>query len=557
MEPGETGGGDRGASKVAAGILASRGAGLVREVLIARFLGVGPFADVFRTALRGPNLIQNLLGEQTLSAAFIPVYSRMVEAKAEEDSARFAGAMFGLLAAVAAVLVLAGELLAEPFVALLASGYLGDAAAVVAGEATVDRFPLAVEAIRWIFPMTGLLVLSAWSLAILNSHRRFFLPYVAPVLWNASIVAALWWAGTRWAGVDPVGGGGLDPRGRIVIAACIGALVGGLLQFLVQLPAVLRLLDSFRPSFDWKARGIREAVGAFTPLLAGRGALQLSSFLDHWLASFLRAGAQSALGFAQGLYLLPVALFGMSVAAAGLPEYAREVHEAGVPGLSDRLAAAVRQSSYLTLPAAIGYLAVGWLVVAALFERGSFGLEDTWLVYLLLAAYAVGLPASVVTRQINTVFYAAGKTRRPARVAVERILVSAVLGSVAMVWLDGFRVGALLGLAGDQPLYLGGLGLALGAAVGAWFELARMRRALRREWPEIALPARALAAMAGLAAAAAIPAAGVWWLLRGRPHALALAAVLTVYGSVYFALCRMSGLSELAAWVGRLRRRRG
>lgn len=529
----------------------------MREVLIARFLGVGPFADVFRTALRGPNLIQNLLGEQTLSAAFIPIYSRMAEAGADRDRVRFAGAMFGLLAALAAALVLAGELLAEPFVAVLASGYLGDAAAVAAGEATVDRFPLAVAAIRWIFPMTGLLVLSAWSLAILNSHRRFFLPYVAPVLWNAAIVAALWWAGTRWAGVDPIGGEGLDPRGRIVVAACIGALVGGLLQFLVQLPAVLALLGRFRPSLDWRARGIREAVGAFTPLLAGRGALQLSSFLDHWLASFLRAGAQSALGFAQGLYLLPVALFGMSVAAAGLPEYARE-HASGTSGLTDRLSAAVRQASFLTLPAAIGYLTLGWLVVAALFERGSFGLEDTWLVYLLLAAYAAGLPASVVTRQINTVFYAAGKTRLPARVAVERILISAAVGSAAMIWLDRFRVGTLLASPPtDGPgLYLGALGLACGAALGSWYELTRMRRALGREWPDAVLPVAGLAAMGGLAALAVLPAGGVWWLLGDRSHALALAAVLAVYGSVYIALCRAFGLSELAAWVGRLRRRR-
>jgi putative peptidoglycan lipid II flippase len=543
---------------VAAGILASRAAGLAREVLIARFLGVGPYADVFRTALRGPNLIQNLLGEQTLSAAFIPIYSRMLAARAERDRARFAGAMFGLLAALAGLLVLAGELLAEPFVAVLASGYLGDAAAVVAGAASIDRFPLAVTAIRWIFPMAGLLVLSAWSLAILNSHRRFFLPYVAPVLWNAAIVAALWWAGTRWVGVDPVGGSGLDPRGRIVIAACIGALAGGLLQLLVQFPAVLRLLGGFRPSLDWKARGVREAAAAFTPLLAGRGALQLSSFLDHWLASFLRAGAQSALGFAQGLYLLPVALFGMSVAAAGLPEYARQVAGGGTLGLADRLRAAVRQSSFLTLPAAIGYLALGRLVVGALFERGSFGVEDGWLVYLLLAAYALGLPASVVTRQINTLFYAAGKTRRPARVAVERILVSAVLGAAAMVWLDRFQVGELPGVAGSgrAPLYLGGLGLAGAAAVGAWYELARMRRALRLEWPAARLPAAPLVAMAAVALLAALPAGGVWWLLRGWAAGWVLAAALAVYGSVYFALCRVLGLSELGAWVGRLRRRK-
>jgi len=158
------------ASRVALGILSSRAFGFLRESVLAFFFGAGPHADVFRIALRGPNLLQNLLGEQTLSASFIPIYSRMLGAGRGDEAGRFAGAILGLLMAVASLVALLGVLFAEPIVAILAPGYLGDAARVAGGLAEVDRYSLAVTAVRIVFPMTAVLVLSAWSLGVLNSH---------------------------------------------------------------------------------------------------------------------------------------------------------------------------------------------------------------------------------------------------------------------------------------------------------------------------------------------------------------------------------------------------
>ncbi len=531
---------------MASGIAVSRLLGLVREALIARFLGVGAWADVFRTALRGPNLLQNLLGEQTLSAAFIPVYSRMEAAGSREDAARFAGAVFGLLLALVAGLVLAGELLAEPIVALLSSGYLGDSAAIAAGEATVDRFPLAVAAVRWIFPMVGLLVLSAWTLAVLNSHRRFLLPYLAPALWNAAIIAALWSVG------GPAGSptAAEAPPTRVLQAACVGALIGGALQFLVQLPAAVRCLAFFRPSLDRRARGVREAWRAFLPMITGRGAVQLSSYLDNWLASFLRVGAQSALGFAQGLYLLPVSLFGMSVATAELPELARRADDPGAA--AERLVAATRQAAFLAIPAAIGYLCFGFPIVRTLFGGGTFGPASTWLVTGVLAAYSAGMPASVLTRQLNNLFFAAGLTRPPARAALERMLLSATAGTGLMLWLDRLPLDRWVAAGpGEGSLHWGGAGLAIGASLGAWYELARVRRLARREWPAARLPARRLLGMTGLAALATVPAGLAWRLTPGLPAAATLGIVLAVYVAAYLAGTRALGISEVTAWLGR------
>src|SRR5690606_8387209 len=164
---------------------------------------------------------------------------------------------------------------------------------------------------RIIFPMTGVLVLSAWALGVLNSHRRFFLPYFAPVLWNAAIIGAL-----------VAFGGRLDLDG-LLIAAAWGALAGGVLQFAVQLPAVRRLDRELRLSTGRREPGFREALRNAGPAILGRGVVQLSTYADLILASLLAVGALSRLRFAQTLYLLPISLFGMSVAAAALPDLAR------------------------------------------------------------------------------------------------------------------------------------------------------------------------------------------------------------------------------------------
>jgi putative peptidoglycan lipid II flippase len=546
------------AAVVAGGILASRLAGLVRVRAAAYFFGVGPHADVLEAALKGPNLLQNLLGEGTVSAAFIPVYSRLLAAGREREAGRFAGAIFGLLLALAAALALAGALLARPLVALLTPGFAGDAARVAAGELTVDRFELAVVAVRIIFPMTGLLTLSAWALGVLNSHRRFFLPYFAPVAWNAAILAGL------FAGAWAAFGEPLPARpaalpagalGRVLLAACWGALAGGAAQFAVQLPLVCRLLRGFRPSLSTRVEGVREALAAFGPVVAGRGVYQLAGYLDLVLASLLAAGALGALRYAQVLYLLPISLFGLSVAAAELPELARLSGEERAPFFA-RLRGSLAQMMFLTLPTALGYLAFGSLLVAALYRTGSFGGADQRLVYLVLCGYTLGLPATTASRLLQNTFYALADTRTPARIAVARVVAAAAVAVPLMLWLDRFPVMAGEAAGAGRVLFLGAVGLAAGSAVGAWLEVAALRRALAAKLPGFAPPWPALARSAALAAAALAPAAALAWALPGGWHPAARAlAVVAAYGLAYLGGARLLGVPELAAWTGRLTRR--
>lgn len=543
------------AATVAGGILSSRLAGFLRERAVAHYFGVGAHADVLQAAFRGPNLLQNLLGEGTISAAFIPVYSRLLEEGRERDAGRFAGAIFGLLLAAAATLSLAGFVLARPIVAVLTPGFVGDAARVAAGELAVDRFALTALAVKIVFPMTGVLVLSAWALGVLNSHRRFFLPYFAPVLWNAAIIAALI-GGAHYLAAGPptaagAAAGGLD---RLLLAGCAGGLAGGLLQFAVQLPLVAREMTGFRLSLSTAVPGVRRALTAFGPVVAGRGVYQLSAYLDVVLASLLAAGALGALRYAQVLYLLPVSLFGLSVAAAELPELSR-LGAADRERYTARLDRSLGQMLFFTLPTTAGYLAFGFLLVGAVFTTGSFAAAEQWLVYLALAGYTAGLPATTASRLLQNAFYARSDTRTPAKIAVLRVAFGTAAALPLMFWLDHYRIADLLGpAAAGRPLFLGAVGLAAGSALGAWIEVAALRRALGRRVPGFALPWRPLARMAALAAAALAPAALVWWRLPPWHVALQALIVVATYAAAYLGGAWLFSFAELRAWTARLRR---
>jgi putative peptidoglycan lipid II flippase len=564
--------GGRRSAVVAAGILASRLFGFFRQRAVAHFFGTSPHADVFVFALRAPNILQNLLGEGTLSASFIPVYSRMLEEGREEDAGRLAGAVFGLLLALAAGLSLLGVLFAEPIVAVLAAGFLGDTGAV-------DRFPLAVTALRITFPMVGILVLHAWALGVLNSHRRFFLPYVAPVLWNGAIIAALVLAG-HFLVAGPTGAGGahlsVATLDRLLYAACLGGLAGGLLQFVVQLPLVFRVLRGFRLSWSTRIDGVRRTLSAFWPVVSGRGVVQLGAWLDLFLASYLAEGAVGVLGFAQLLYILPISLFAMSVAAAELPELSRLSSVApgggagadgGPPVTPDaawlgRIEESVRQIALLVVPTFVGYLAFGYLLVGAIYRTGSFGAESNLLVYAALAAYTLGLPASAGSRLFQNVFFSLSNTRTPAKIAAQRVFLAAIVAVPAMLALDRMPVpggdGAL-----QTGLRLGAVGLALGSAVGAWYEIIRLLRTARRHVRTTGGPAAGFAAgvapalgrMLATAVGAAVPATLLWWILPPLHPALAALIVVGVYAGLYLAGARLFGFPELETWLGRWTRR--
>jgi len=511
---------------VAAGIFLSRVAGLIRQRAFAHYLGTSPAADAFMAAIRIPNFLQNLFGEGALSASFVPAYAGLLGRGDEERARRVAAAVGTLLALVTAVLVLLGMLATPLLVDLIVSGFEG------------EKRALTIRLVRLLFPGIGLLVVSAWCLGVLNSHRRFFLSYVAPVLWNAAIIVALLLQGR-------VGGA---PE-RFAVVAAWGAVVGSALQLLVQLPPALRLLGGFRATLSLADEHVRGVLRNFAPALVSRGIVQVSAFVDSTIASWLPDGAVTAVFSAQTIYTLPVSLFGMSVSVAELTAMSRDVGATGeVAGrLRTRLTDGLRRIAFFVIPSAVAFVAIGDVLAGALFQTGRFSRGDVEWVWAILAGSAVGLLAATLGRLYASAFFALRDTDTPLRFSVVRIGIQIALG-----WLLSTQAPGWLGV--DRRW--GAAGITVASGISAWIEFLLLRRAMTRR---IGAPADARAYVARLWGAALLAAAAAWGakLLLGEQRPLILAAVVVAaYGAVYLGTTVAMRVGEAGALVARITRRR-
>jgi len=519
---------------VGSGILLSRIVGLLRERVLATYFGTGLHADVFAAGMRLPNVLQNLLGEGTLSASFIPAYSSLLGQGRTAEAGRVAGAAFALLLGVAGAISLLGVLFA-PFIVSVFTNFTG------------QRRELLITVVRILFPMTGVLVLSAWALGILNSHRKFFLPYFSPVLWNAAIIAAFVAFGSR-----------LDLDG-LLVAVAWGALLGGALQFAVQLPAVWRLDREIRINTGKSEPAFKDAVRKAGPAILGRGVVQISGYVDLWLATALAVGAVSRLRYAQTLYLLPISLFAMSVAAAALPDLARD-RDGAIGALRERTVAALRRVAFFVVPSFVAFLALGDVLVAGLYRAGEFGDADVRIVWLILIGYSLGLLASTTTRVYQSAFFALRDTATPARAATVRVVVALVTGAALMVQFEPVTVFGVTIPAGALASYqsmglpLGPLGLAAGASLGAWIEWWQLRRRLRASLGDVGAGVGVAVRLLVAATGAAVAAHGAVVLLALPPLPLAL-AVAGVFGCVYLLLALALRLPEARGITDTIRRR--
>ncbi len=509
---------------VAAGIFLSRVFGLIREWAFAHYFGLTLYGDAIRAALRIPNFVQNLLGEGTLSASFIPVYSELLHQGRKEDAGRVAAATFSLLLALAGAISLLGIFFAPILVDVVASGFHG------------EQLKLTTQAVRIIFPMTGVLVLYTWGLGILNSHRSFFLSYVAPVIWNVAIIAGCIFFGARL---------GLD---RLVLAVAWAALVGGALQFLVLLPRVLKLernLDFGRAGL--RAPETRDVVRNAGPAILGRGVVQISAWIDVMLASYLSHGAVSVISYTSTLYLLPISLFGMSMAAAELPELSRQRLEAA-GAMRQRLNAGLRQIALLAVPSTVGYLVLGDVVIAAILQTGRFTASDTLFSWVVLGGFALGISASTGTRLFSSTFFALHDTRTPAWTGTMRVALTAAVGWGLMIPLEH-----RLRVAGHP---LGALGLTVGAGVAAWAEWGVLQHVLRKRLGRVGAGLPVLARMFVAAALAAVLGRVIWHFLPPMHFhgVMIVKAIVTLgpYGVAYFLLAKRLGVEEARVQVDRL-----
>jgi putative peptidoglycan lipid II flippase len=504
---------------VAAGILLSRIVGLVRDRVFAHYFGNSDAADAFRAAFRIPNFLQNLFGEGVLSASFIPVYARLRAEERHEEASQLAEAIFALLFLVTSFLVVAGVFAAPWLIGAIAPGFQG------------PKRLLTIHLVQILFPGAALLVFSAWCLGILNSHRKFFLSYAAPVIWNVAIIAAFLWKG------------GHQSEEKLAVTIAIGSVVGSGLQFAIQLPTVLRFLWPLRLQIRLRTEQVRTVVRNFLPVFVSRGVVQISAYVDSLLASFLPTGAVSALAYAQTLNSLPVSLFGMAISAAELPAMSSEL---GTPeevagALRQRLAAGFQNIAFFVIPSSVAFIVLGDMIVATVYRSGNFGASDVTFVWRVLAGSGVGLLASTAGRLYSSAFYALRNTRTPLNFALIRVALTLVLG-----YLFALPLPRLLGI--DHRW--GVPGLTLSAGMAGWVEFTLLRRALQARIGTVPSSGSRLARLWLAAILSALIGYGVKRILPFKAPLLLGPSVLLVFAACYLVLVMLMGI----AMPGTLRR---
>jgi putative peptidoglycan lipid II flippase len=529
VERGERESTAKSAFMVGAGILISRIIGVIRQRVFSHYLGLGDAAGAFTAAFRIPNFLQNVFGEGALSASFIPVYANLLARGDKKEASRVADAVITLLALATSVIVLIGVLTTRYFVGLFAYSF---------DDATRE---LTIRLVQILFPGAGLLVMSAWCLGILNSHRRFFLSYTAPVVWNLAIIATLVWFGRQ------------TDEFHLAEVAAWGSVAGSALQFSVQMPTVLKLIKRLRPVFDLASPNVRKVLKNFFPVFVSRGVVQISAFIDAMLAGLISPQAVAGLNVAQSLYTLPVSLFGMSISAASLPAMSSAVGTTDeiASQLRDRLDSGLSRIAFFIVPSAMAMLALGDVMTGALYQSGKFTHNDSLYVWGIIAGSTIGLLASTLGRMYASTYYALHDTRTPLRFATIRVALTIGLGYLCAIPLP-----PLIGL---DPKW-GAAGLTASAGVAGWIEFALLRNSLNKRIGRTGLP---LGFVAKLWLAATIG-AGVGWAIKlsiGSHHPIVIAAlVLIPYGLIYFAITAALRVPELNSVLGRLmkiaRRRR-
>ncbi len=504
-----------GALLVGLGIFFSRISGLIRERALAHYFGNSDASDAFKAALKIPNFLQNLFGEGVLSASFIPVYAQLISSNEKEkqiEASEVASVVASILFLFTSILVILGVLCTPLLISIIAPGFQG------------EKKILTIKLVQIFFPGIGLLVMSAWCLGVLNSHRKFFLSYTAPVIWNLAIIGSLFIFGKS------------STQYNLAEMAAWGLVLGSFLQFAVQIPLTLKLVKHFRPSLNTQSSHVKIIIKNFFPVVISRGVVQVSAYIDSMLASLLPTGAVSALGYAQTIYLLPVSLFGMSITASELPAMSSltgsndEVNEA----LKKRLNIGLHKIAFFIIPSVCAFLFLGDIIVSALFQSGNFSKDDSLYVWGVLIGSTIGLLASTLGRLYSSTFYSLKDTRTPLKFALLRVILTTILG-----YLSAFTVPQLLGL----PANWGTAGLTASAGISGWIEFYLLRKTLNMKIGETGLEfnGQVILWSCGILSAVICFVAKLNLFLSPIPQAF---IVLGIFGVFYFFLTYLFKVNE-------------
>lgn len=509
--------------------LISRILGMVRDMLMARYVGAGFANDAFLIAWRLPNLFRALFAEGAFSAAFVPMFNRIMAQDGEGDEAKgraaaiaFASQVLSVLVPVLAVLTVVMMLAAGPVVYALTGGF---------PDGGPEKFALARHLTIITFPYLALISLTSLLGGILNSFGRFWVNAAAPVLLNICMIVAI----LLFRGDDPV---------ETAVTQAIAVTVSGLLQLLWLIWSCRRagvVLGLARPRLSPQVKKLLTVIG---PAAIGQGAIQINLVVSTALAArFLPEGSISWLYYADRLNQLPLGLIGIGVGTAILPALSRQIGGGDKAAASNTQNRALELALFLSLPAAIALCVSATPLIRGVFQHGAFVAGDTSGTAAALAGFALGVPAYVLIKVLTPGFYARQDTKTPVRIALIAMLVNLV-GNLSLIW----------------PL--AHVGVAIATAISAWVNVVLLYWALHRH-DHLRLDARFRAKALRIIAAGAAMGVALWFgntwadphMAKGLMERVIALAALCGGGALIYALASLAfGAYRPAELKAQLRR---
>ncbi|MBD0413539.1 murein biosynthesis integral membrane protein MurJ [Oryzicola mucosus] len=509
---------------VASGTLASRVLGFTREMLMAAALGTGPIADAFYAAFQFPNTFRRLFGEGAFNAAFVPLFSKEIEANGTDGAKRFSEEVFGVLFTVLLALTILMEL-AMPFLVstIIAPGFSDD----------VEKFDLTVSLAIIMFPYLMCMSLTAMMSGMLNSLRRYFAAAVAPVFLNVVLISVLVYA---WHN-------GHDGR-QVGYGLAWGVMVAGVIQLAIVWGAVRHAGMAIGFRLPKLTPNVKRLLVLALPAAVTGGITQINQLIGTAIASG-RDGAVSSLNLADRFYQLPLGVIGIAVAIVLLPELARALKSGNDIEAANLQNRSVEFSLFFTLPSAAALLVISEPIIRVLYERGAFTADSTAVVSSVLAIFGLGLPAFVLIKAFTPGYFAREDTRTPMYFAAISVAINI---TTALILFPS----------------MGAPGIATASVIAGWINVALLLGFLikRGHWSRDAgLMRRApRLILASVLMAAALWAGGLWlepWLAPLTPlhtQLAALALLVAGGGIVYFGTVFAIGGADVAMLKRNVRR---
>ncbi len=494
--------------------LLSRITGLVRDLLQAALFGASAAMDAFLIAYRIPNLLRRIFAEGSFSQAFVPVFSETLRRGDREAVRDLLDHVAGALGAVLLLLTALGIAFAPAITTVFAPGALDEPV----------KFALTTEMLRITFPYLFLVSMVALAGAVLNSHHRFGLPALVPVLHNLTIIAAALW---------------LAPRMRVPpMALAWGVAIAGVLQLVVLWPALgrLGLLPRFR--IDWRHPGVRRVFKLMVPTLFSASAAQINLLVGTAFASVLATGSQTWLYLSDRLIEFPLGMFGVALGTVILPHLARRNADTDRAGFQATINWGVQWVLLLALPSALGLFVLAGPLSATLYEHGRFTAFDTQMAALSIAAMSIGVPGFMLTKVLAPAFFSRQDARTPMRAALKTVAFNLVATIVLVGPLWYYKIpGAHAGIA---------LATGLAGLFNAWL----LWRSLRREghafghpqWRRVLAGCALGCALMVAALLALMQALGPWSALSSFARVGWLLVAVSTGGGAYLAGLLLAGV---------------